>query len=149
MSKRDSKKPGSLTLGLKEIKIQTGDLEDGHKDIESSMTHLQPGPGLLGRSQLWAVVWPRGAPSSDGTRPLQGQVKHFQFRRCFYQPLSSQVLSPWVGMQWIQIAGSHIDRYWVLSLFKKSCIHSSLPFSKWLSYASHPSWGEKKKKKKI
>lgn len=75
MSKRDSKKPGSLTLGLKEIKMQTGDLEDGHKDIKSSMTHLQPGPGLLGRSQLWAVAWPRGGPSSNGTRPLQGQVK--------------------------------------------------------------------------
>lgn len=36
----------SFEVGLL-IEVQTGDLEDGHKGIEYSVTHLQPGLGLL------------------------------------------------------------------------------------------------------
>lgn len=74
MSERGSKKPGSLTLRLKEIKIQTGDQEDGHKDIESSVTHLQPGLGLLPRSHV-----AQGGGGSGRLPALMGRAGQVKF----------------------------------------------------------------------
>lgn len=51
---------------VKNIKIQTGDLEDSHKGIESSKTHLQP-PGL--QNSDTARGQGRGLPRSKAPSP--------------------------------------------------------------------------------
>lgn len=62
-------------LGLKEIKIQTHDLEDGHKGTEPSATHPRPRPGRLQRTQLRAGARPPPTEASDAV--------HFQLRSRF------------------------------------------------------------------
>ena len=65
--------------GVKKIKIQTGDPEDGHKGMESSVTHLQHWPRAS-----WSS--PKGhagagaALSPEGELPLQGPGKVFSLQ---------------------------------------------------------------------
>lgn len=68
----------SFEVGLL-MEVQTGDLEDGHKGIEYSVTHLQPGLGLL---RLLQEATPGRARQhqrlpalSEAGAAIQGQVQ--------------------------------------------------------------------------
>ena len=67
---------------VKKIKIQTGDPEDGHKGIESSVTHLRSGLGLPG-------FLPKDTACGAGMHPPQGPVPVIFCSCCLYQPPSS------------------------------------------------------------
>lgn len=57
----------SFEVGLL-IEVQTSDLEDGHKGIEHSVTHLQPGLELLGLLQGGSIGQGEAAPAAPGPK---------------------------------------------------------------------------------
>lgn len=118
---------------VKNIKIQTGDLEDSHKGIESSKTHLQPGLQNSDTARGQGRGQPRSKAASPGSAaPISPGSAPFSPRNWSYEYNQIDLFLLRLIYTLITIKYFHCSKR-----FRR------LSFSKYLFYTSHPSQGEK------